>query len=315
MTFAKLLSLTLIATYATGCGGTSELEVKVDSLAKSLQASNARVATLEAKLTALEGVSPGQISDLVSNISGLLSEVSTLKSDTATLRSDMGPVQAYDLQIAANRTAIDAIDFTDNVSRLDALEIKTAAIEGIDFPGNVSRLDALETKTAAMAVATIAGKPAITFDGVNVYIRNGKQRQDKPLDADIIDGTGNLMIGYNHRTMWQISQVVTGSHNLLLGQGAAYSSYGAIIGGFNNYSSAPAASVLGGQESTASGLSSVVVAGVDNITAGWNSAIVAGTSNSTGNTASPMTKGKRSAILGGYKNNESAMNVSKPATP
>jgi hypothetical protein len=45
-----------------------------------------------------------------------------------------------------------------------------------------------------------------------------------------INGTGNLILGYDETPGTQ-----TGSHDLLLGgTGDSYTSYGGIVGGFNN---------------------------------------------------------------------------------
>ena len=63
-------------------------------------------------------------------------------------------------------------------------------------------------------------KPTIQFSGVNLQVINGSKSES------VSNGTGNLIIGYDEAPGTQ-----TGSHNLLLGTGNSYTSYGGIIAG------------------------------------------------------------------------------------
>ncbi len=82
-----------------------------------------------------------------------------------------------------------------------------------------------------------------------------------PNDPGVVNGTGNLIIGYNEP---QTSlpggsvSVKTGSHNLVVGFEHNYSSYGGLVAGAINSISGIGASVTSGVFNTASGgLSSV----------------------------------------------------------
>src|SRR5581483_745685 len=65
----------------------------------------------------------------------------------------------------------------------------------------------LKAKLQYMSVANLGGHPAVTFDGVNVYIRNGSN------STMTTNGVGNLILGYNEST----NQSRTGSHNIVTG--------------------------------------------------------------------------------------------------
>ncbi len=55
----------------------------------------------------------------------------------------------------------------------------------------------------------------------------------------VINGTGNIIIGYNEGT----SEERTGSHNLVIGTDHSFSSYGGIVAGTDNEIAAPSASL------------------------------------------------------------------------
>ena len=77
-----------------------------------------------------------------------------------------------------------------------------------------------------------------------------------------LNGEGNLVLGYNPKPLTQ-----TGSqgHNLVFGTtGQSYTSYGGILGGFNNQIAGPEASILGGFNSTASGVTAAITGGEAN---------------------------------------------------
>ena len=64
-------------------------------------------------------------------------------------------------------------------------------------------------------------QPTVQFSGINLQVIDGTGSETT------IDGTGNLILGYDEKPGTQ-----TGSHNLLLGgSGNSYSSYGGIVGG------------------------------------------------------------------------------------
>lgn len=150
-----------------------------------------------------------------------------------------------------------------------------------------SAISSLQTKTASMAATTINGRPAVTFNGVNVYVRNGMGST-----AGTPNGTGNLIVGYDEARTTNSKK--TGSHNLVLGYENNYESFGGIVAGRSNSITGETSSVLGGFMNQASGSRSVIIAGSNNAAEGQYSVVVAGSNN----TAS----GTRSVVVSGYDN-------------
>ena len=136
----------------------------------------------------------------------------------------------------------------------------------------------------------VGGKATIQFSGVNVQIVNGEG------ETTTTNGEGNLVIGYN-----ELPREQTGSHNLILGDEQAFTSYGGILGGKDNTISGPYASVTGGLDSVASGPFSSVSGGFA-ATASGESAWVSG---GEGNTASGLS----ASADGGYHNTASGGNT------
>ena len=125
----------------------------------------------------------------------------------------------------------------------------------------------------------------IVFHDTNVVIQNGTGTTDG------VNGTGNLILGYNEDDGGDIK---VGSHNLVLGSNHTYTSYGAIITGFDNNGLGANASIIGGTGNQALAIRSAVIGGTDNITNASNSVVVGGELNTT--------NGTRSVVVGGYGN-------------
>jgi hypothetical protein len=175
----------------------------------------------------------------------------------------------------------------------------------------------------------VGGKPTIQVSGANLQIVNGEGK------TNTTNGAGNLVIGYDtERTCAEIIEECvpggrqTGSHNLIVGSGQSFTSYGGIVaglastitapyasvtGGFENEASgelasvsggrynrasAPFASVSGGEEGTASGESAWVSGGALNEASGFSASVSGGIQD----TAS----GLFSSVSGGHKNTASA---------
>jgi len=95
--------------------------------------------------------------------------------------------------------------------------------------------------------------PHLIFTGMNFHIRSGSGSTDEPGS-----GLGNLIVGYNE-DLYESPR--TGSHNVVVGTGHGYSSWGGFVAGFGNTVSGPCASVSGGAENTAGGFASSVSGG------------------------------------------------------
>ena len=122
--------------------------------------------------------------------------------------------------------------------------------------------------TAVLAPTYVAsgpgGKPAVQFSAMNLQIVSGSGSTNATPT-----GVGNVVIGYDEG-----SGAKTGSHNLILGRGQAYTSYGSIIAGATNTDNA-AEAVLFGYQNTANAALASVTGGRMN-TAGANFTAVTG---------------------------------------
>jgi hypothetical protein len=159
-----------------------------------------------------------------------------------------------------------------------------------------TRATTLEGKTQFMT-ADATGKWTI-FNGCNVFIRNGlgatngNPKDPANTDNAATNGLGNLIIGYNLMGNFR-GDNRTGSHNLILGDGNSYSSYGGIVVGFNNTISGAYATVTGGAQSLADGMMSSVGGGLSNEARGIQSFVCGGQN---------LASGSVSCVTGGANN-------------
>jgi hypothetical protein len=148
----------------------------------------------------------------------------------------------------------------------------------------------------------------VQFRGVNVQIVNGTG------STSTIDpkATGNLIIGYNEAdnhnrgvcsdgiSQFQFdcesaggtwTRTLSGSHNLVIGSGNGYSSYGGMVVGHDGLITGSFAVVSGGWFNTASGATSSISGGYQNTASGATSSISGGSQN--------VAQGGLSSVSGG----------------
>jgi hypothetical protein len=142
--------------------------------------------------------------------------------------------------------------------------------------------------------AGVGGKPTIEFSGVNVQVVDGAG------ETDTTNGEGNLVIGYDENYE-KHSQ--TGSHNLILGFEQTFTSFGGIVGGYDNTITGPYASVTGGSANIASEDYASVGGGYKNTASGEYAVIAGGREN--------KASGNFSALLGGKLATVTAANEAK----
>jgi len=177
-----------------------------------------------------------------------------------------------------------------------------------------SRLDTQQNTIAQLNNTVVSQSEKmkfVTVDGTEMYItganlniRNGSgSTSGDPADAynSKPDGLGNLIIGYNE-TAGDPVQDHSGSHNLVLGQGQRYTSFGGIVAGYSNSITNPYATITGGGYSIASGYFSSVSGGESNMATGEGAAISGGLGGIAG--------GRWSSITGGSENTASAESAS-----
>jgi hypothetical protein len=148
-------------------------------------------------------------------------------------------------------------------------------------------------KYVKVQASGVAGKPTVQFSGVNVQVVSGAGKTNAA-----VNGEGNLVIGYDETPGTQ-----TGSHNLVLGEGQAFTSFGGIVaglgntisgeyasvsGGFANVARARFASVSGGSFNTASGEKASVSGGVENEASGLFAWVGGGVKNTASGTSASI---------------------------
>ncbi len=131
-------------------------------------------------------------------------------------------------------------------------------------------------------VLTLKGT-TVRFAGVNVLVLNGLGATDS------INGVGNLIVGYDEASptsgVFEQPSVKTGSHNLVVGAGHTYTSWGGVVAGLKNEIAGPYATVTGGQICTASGDQASVAGGLRNVASGDESSVGGGFSVPNASTA------------------------------
>jgi hypothetical protein len=168
------------------------------------------------------------------------------------------------------------------------------------------RVSAIErTLTHVSSVTGEGGRPEVVITGANLRIVNGLR------GTATANGVGNLLLGYNE-PRHDGDNERTGSHNMVVGLGHNFSSFGGLVVGHNNAIRGPFASVSGGFDNTASGESASVNGGIFNRASGPSASVSGGFDNTaSGNAASVSggdgntARGHTAAVSGGHGNTAS----------
>jgi hypothetical protein len=169
----------------------------------------------------------------------------------------------------------------------------------VNLWGRVSALE--RTLTHVTSVTGEEGRPEVRITGANLRLVNGLRA------TATANGLGNLLVGYSEPR--QGENVQTGSHNVVVGQGHNFSSFGGLVVGRQNEIRGAFAAVSGGFDNTASGASAAVCGGIFNRASGESAAVSGGFGNTAsasaaavcggdGNTAS----GESATVSGGHGN-------------
>jgi hypothetical protein len=181
------------------------------------------------------------------------------------------------------------------------------------------RLAVVEGKLARVFV--VNGGNDIIISGANLNLINGGG------STQTTNGLGNLILGYNEARGGG-ADFRTGSHNLVIGQQGNYTSFGGIIGGYQNTIAGPFAhaltgfgngalsfyscistgnrnnatgnyaAILGGEINVASGEKACVSAGFNNTASGKLSSVSGGDLNTASGTSSSVIAGFRNTASG-----------------
>lgn len=167
--------------------------------------------------------------------------------------------------------------------------------ENVSFVNNLKTYMSVNTTTKTVRVS-----------GANLQIVSGSGST-----AGTVNGTGNLIIGYNEN---QGKKAQTGSHNLVVGNEHGYSSYGGIVSGFNNEITGIYAVAAAGRNNVVSGAMSGIFGASYSKASGATSAICGGYANTATELRSTAVggvfgkaTGRSSTILGGYSNTASGL--------
>jgi hypothetical protein len=169
------------------------------------------------------------------------------------------------------------------------------------------RVDALErTLTHVTSVTGAGGLPEVRITGANLRLVNGLR------GTATANGLGNLLVGYNEPR--QGGNVETGSHNLVVGLGHNFSSFGGLVVGRQNEISGTFASVSGGFDNTASGASAAISGGIFNRASGESAAVSGGFDNTASASATSVSggrgntaRGEGATVNGGHGNTASGL--------
>jgi hypothetical protein len=167
------------------------------------------------------------------------------------------------------------------------------------------RVSALERKlTHVTSVAGAGGRPEVVITGANLRLVNGQRA------TATANGLGNLLVGYNEPREGE--NVRTGSHNVVVGQGHNFSSFGGLVVGRQNEIRGAFAAVSGGFDNTASGESAAVCGGIFNRASGGSAAVSGGFDNTASGSAAAVcggdgntASGGTTAVCGGHGNTAS----------
>ena len=183
-----------------------------------------------------------------------------------------------------------------------ALQEKVVTLEGTDGELN-GRIASVENSEAMklnpfLAVATDEelNLPLIRFTGVNLQLVNGAS--DRLQTSDVVNGLGNLIVGYNQQRdlVGEDPALRSGSHNLVVGPLHAYEGLGGFVAGMKNTIRRASSSVSGGYGNTAEYSYTSVSGGYANLAEGLYSSISGGTQNRT------RFDGHYASISGGSEN-------------
>ena len=156
------------------------------------------------------------------------------------------------------------------VSLLQPWALDAEAPEGGSRGSLWQRVSALErTLTHVSSVTGDGGRPEVVITGANLRIVNGLR------GTATANGVGNLLVGYNEPRDNGDNER-TGSHNVVVGMGHNFSSFGGLVVGRQNEVCGAFAAVSGGFDNTASGASASVSGGFDNTASGFAAAVGGG---------------------------------------
>ncbi|UCD85172.1 MAG: hypothetical protein JSU92_02985 [Deltaproteobacteria bacterium] len=264
-------------------GTINELEVKVGKLERENETLQDILSTVTEHLLVAEE----DIADLTGNID---INVGALADRLTTAEGD---IAAHDGRLTTAEGSITTIQGT-----LTAIGVRLSTVEA----NNALLLNPyLSVETGP--INSLSG-PHVILTGINLHVRSGGGST-----GAVVNGLGNLLVGYNEEPFSLDPGDRGGSHNLIVGPYHSYSSYGGFLAGYRNTVSTRYASVSGGNNNNASGQSSSISGGRYNTASGAYSSVSGGETNTTSGYASSVSGGRYnwasgwcSSVSGGLDN-------------
>lgn len=147
--------------------------------------------------------------------------------------------------------------------------------------------------------------PHVLFEGVNFHIRSGT---GETFGAS--NGRGNLIIGYNEKSLKYQTGYRSGQHNLVMGRDNYFwaNALAGIVQGEGNIISNWDSVVLAGSENINSGDSSIIIGGHQNEANHTFTAIVGGRNNKATNFCSLVSGGENNISSGNYSSVNGGLN-------
>lgn len=135
----------------------------------------------------------------------------------------------------------------------------------------------------------------VYITGCNLNLRDGSGgTHDGP------NGLGNLILGYDEVAGIDPTPFRTGSHDLVLGQGQAYPSFGGLLAGRRNTVPSTYGSIAGGEHGFADAAEAAILGGMGNIASTWWNAIGGGEENAASGQFSWVSGGQSCTSSGPY---------------
>ena len=144
----------------------------------------------------------------------------------------------------------------DGVALAEVLMTMQQTIEALQL--QVETLEAQALPELAAHLSFVDSSSTFHLEAANFQVSNGAS-------AYLNNGLGNLIVGMNGEEEYVDSVGRGGSHNLVIGEGHAYSNSHGILHGFNATITDRYSAVIGGANNRVDGAYGVVIAGKDNV--------------------------------------------------
>jgi hypothetical protein len=234
-----------------------------------------------------------------------------------------------------------ASDVNGNFNNLK-VAVESAERRNVELTSRIRDLEAaianLRGLNGVLSIETINNAKTVRLTGVNLQVVNGLNRTES------VNGTGNLIIGYDEPNTSATKQICSlahtsagfvitdqagclaaggvfsaqhksGSHNLVLGVANGYSSFGGMVSGKVNYINEMFASVVSGVDNRGSGRFSGIFGGQGHLTLESGTTILGGIGgqarghlSTVVGGAGNVADGENSLITGGERNTTSGRN-------